>query len=287
MEETMKLVRSQTFAGFVMALGLVSGACTTTAASATTVQDIKARGTLIVGTEAAYEPYEFIQDGQIVGYGEDILQYMIQKLGVKLDQMNLPFQGLLPGVLARKFDFVATSVGITEARAKKVAFTVPIGEVRSVLVVRKDNAAIQKPQDIAGKLVGTQMGSLAQPAIQEFNKGLEAKGNKGYADLKLYQTYPDVSVALLNGTIDVGVLPSNVLAIEMRQKPDAYRIVGDVGERKLLAWVTNPKDEDIRAFVNDTIGEMRTNGKLAELQKKWFGETMDLPTQDYLPAGAL
>ncbi|MGY6273525.1 transporter substrate-binding domain-containing protein [Achromobacter denitrificans] len=283
----MKILGNKTYAGFAIALGLFSGAALGTAASAATIKDIQARGTLVVGTEAAYEPYEFVQDGEVVGYGKDILQYMTGKLGVKLDQLNLPFQGLLPGVLARKFDFVATSVGITEARAKKVAFTAPIGEVRSVLVVRKDNGAVRKPEDVAGKIVGTQMGSLAQPAIQEFNKELEAKGHKGYSDLKLFQNYPDVSVALVNGTIDVGVLPSNVLAIEMRQKPDAYRIVGDVGERKLLAWVTNPKDEDIRAFINQTLGEMRANGKLAELQKKWFGEPLDLPSENYLPAGAL
>ncbi len=283
----MKMLARKSLARLALAIGVVSGACIGAAATAATISDIQDRGSLIVGTEAAYEPYEFIQDGKIVGYGEDILQYMTKKLGVSLNQMNLPFQGLLPGVLARKFDFVATSVGITEARAKKVAFTVPIGEVRSLLVVRKDNATIQHPADIAGKIVGTQMGSLAQPAIQDFNKDLMAKGNAGYSDLKLYQTYPDVSVALANGTIDVGVLPSNVLAIEMRQKPDAYRIVGDVGERKLLAWVTHPQDKEIRAFINDTIAEMKANGKLAELQKKWFGETMDLPATGYLPEGAL
>ncbi len=277
----------KSFAGLALTIGVISGTCIGTSATAGTIADIQKRGTLIVGTEAAYEPYEFIQDGKIVGYGEDILQYMIKKLGVDLNQMNLPFQGLLPGVLAHKFDFVATSVGITQARARKVAFTVPIGEVRSVLVVRKDNADIKNVEDISGKIVGTQMGSLAQPAIQDFNKDLEAKGHDGYSDLKLYQTYPDVSVALTNGTIDVGVLPSNVLAIEMRQKPDAYRVVGDVGERKLLAWVTSPQDKEVRAFINDTIGEMAANGTLAELQKKWFGQTMDLPTTDYLPEGAL
>ncbi|MBV2179991.1 transporter substrate-binding domain-containing protein [Castellaniella sp. MT123] len=257
------------------------------AAAGGTIADIKARGQLTVGTEAAYEPYEFVQNDKIVGYGKDILDYMVKKLGVKLNQLNQPFQGLLPGVLARKFDFVATSVGITKARAAKVAFTEPVGEVRSVLVVKKDNGAIKNDSDIVGKIVGTQMGSLAQPAIEDYNKELKKEGKKGYADLKLFQSYPDVSVALLNGTIDVGVLPSNVLTLEMKQKPDAYRIVGEVGERRLLAWVTNPKDPEIRAFINDTLNEMRANGTLAKLQEKWFGQTMDLPTKDYLPAGAL
>lgn len=272
--------------GLTLALGLLSYSSAYAAAGGS-IADIKARGVLTVGTEAAYEPYEFIRNDKIVGYGEDILQYMVKKLGVKLNQLNQPFQGLLPGVLARKFDFVATSVGITPERAKKVAFTEPVGEVRSMLVVKKDNQAIKDASGITGQTVGTQMGSLAQPAIEGYNKELKKQGKNGYADLKLYQSYPDVSVALLNGTIQVAVLPSNVLVLEMKQKPDVYRVIGQVGERSLLAWVTNPKDKEIRSFINDTLNEMRANGTLAELQKKWFGETMDLPTKDYLPAGAL
>src|SRR3978361_143427 len=55
--------------------------------------DIRKRGKLTVGTEAAYEPFEFIENGKVVGYGHDILEYMAGKLGVPLDQVNLPFQG--------------------------------------------------------------------------------------------------------------------------------------------------------------------------------------------------
>lgn len=252
-----------------------------------TLADIKARGQLTVGTEAAYEPYEFVQNGAIVGYGHDILEYMANKLGVKLVQLNLPFQGLLPGLLSHKFDFVATSVGITDERAKRFAFTEPIGEVRSMFVVNASNTMLAKPEDAVGKTVGTQMGSLAQPALQEYDRQLKAKYGKGFGEIKLLQAYPDVSVALANGTLDVGVVPSNVLSVQMRREPGAFKTIGELGERKLLAWVANPQDPEIRAFINKTLDEMRANGKLAELQKKWFGEPLNLPSSGYLPKGAL
>ncbi|KAG0920669.1 hypothetical protein G6F32_015484 [Rhizopus arrhizus] len=63
--------------------------------------DIKKRGKLTVGTEAAYEPFEFVENGKVVCYGHDVLQLMAAKLGVQLEQMNLPFQGLLPGLMSR------------------------------------------------------------------------------------------------------------------------------------------------------------------------------------------
>src|SRR5699024_6864717 len=118
---------------------------------------------------------------------------------------------------------------------------------------------------------------------------LEEKGSAGYAKLRLYQSYSDVAAALSNGTIDAGVMPSNIKALYMKQKPDAYRIVGPVGGHKLLFWATNHQDKQILHFINSTLDEMRNNCTLEKLQKKWFGETLDLPTdtKEYLPSDAI
>ena len=283
---TFKLNRRGTFKALILtaALAYLPGVAL---AEGGTLADIKARGQLTVGTEAAYEPYEFIENGVVVGYGREILELMAAKLGVKLVQLNLPFQGLLPGLLAHKFDFVATSVGITEERAKRFAFTRPVGVVHSMFVINGTNKAISKPEDAVGKTVGTQMGSLAQPMVQEFERQMKAKSGKGFAELKLFQTYPDVSMALSNGTLDIGVIPSNVLSVQLRRQPDAFKAIGEVGDPRLLAWVTNPQDPEIRTFINQTLEELRVSGKLAELQKKWFGEALNLPASGYLPKGAL
>ncbi|VVE61086.1 amino acid ABC transporter substrate-binding protein [Pandoraea anapnoica] len=252
-----------------------------------TLADIKKRGKLTVGTEAAYEPFEYVENGQVVGYGHDVLEPMAAKLGVKLEQMNLPFQGLLPGLMSHKFDFVATSVGITPERAKRFAFSQPVGVVRSVLMVRVDETGIKSGMDIAGKTIGTQMGSSSQPVADEFEKELKEKTGKGYAGTRLFQAYPDVSNALANKTIDVALMPSNIAAVQMRKQPNAFRIAGTIGQPKLLAWVANPNDLEIRKFINDSLDEFRANGKLAALQKKWFGGPMDTPRENYLPQGAI
>ncbi len=248
--------------------------------------DIRRRGKLTVGTEAAYEPFEFVENGKVVGYGHDILEYMAGKLGVTLDQVNLPFQGLLPGLMTHKFDFVATSVGINPERAKRFAFSEPVGVVDTVLVVRSNDGSINKADDVAGRVVGTQMGSSSQPIAQAFDAQLKAKGT-GYADIKLFQAYPDVMVALSNKTLDVGIMPSNIVAVLMKREPGQFRVVGKIGEPKVLAWVANPQDLEIRAFINTSLTDLAKNGQLAQLQKKWFGYTMNLPTTGYLPEGAV
>ncbi|MDR5818660.1 MULTISPECIES: transporter substrate-binding domain-containing protein [unclassified Caballeronia] len=283
----MKTWSRRSFVKATLASGAALALPTIAHAEGGTLADIKKRGKLVVGTEAAYEPFEFVENGQIVGYGHDVLELMAAKLGVKLEQMNLPFQGLLPGLMSHKFDFVATSVGITPERAKRFAFSEPVGVVRSVLMVRADDKSINRDLDIGGKIIGTQMGSSSQPVATEFEKELKDKTGKGYADTKLFQAYPDVSNALANKTVDVALMPSNIAAVQMKRQPNAFRIAGTIGQPKLLAWVANPNDLEIRKFINDSLESFRNDGKLAALQTKWFGAAMDTPRSDYLPAGAI
>ncbi|MDR5763387.1 substrate-binding domain-containing protein [Caballeronia sp. LZ035] len=283
----MKNWSRRSFVKATLASGAALALPTIARAEGGTLADIKKRGKLVVGTEAAYEPFEFVENGQIVGYGHDVLELMAAKLGVKLEQMNLPFQGLLPGLMSHKFDFVATSVGITPERAKRFAFSEPVGVVRSVLMVRADDKSINRDLDIGGKIIGTQMGSSSQPVATEFEKELKDKTGKGYADTKLFQAYPDVSNALANKTIDVALMPSNIAAVQMKRQPNAFRIAGTIGQPKLLAWVANPNDLEIRKFINDSLETFRNDGKLAALQNKWFGAAMDTPRSGYLPAGSI
>ena len=173
-----------------------------TAVSAdTTFDKIKKTGQVTVGTEAAFPPFEFVQDGKIVGYGKDMLDIIIADLGVELNQLDLPWQGILPGVLAGKFDFVATSVTIKPDRAKQFAFTVPIGEGTTWIMKRKGDTSVMSVDDMAGKVVGTQLASGNEDASKAFEQDMKARGLDGFGELKLFTSYPEVTLALANGTL--------------------------------------------------------------------------------------
>lgn len=251
------------------------------------LDEIKSRGTIVVGTEAAFEPFEFVRDGQIVGYNKDILDHVVSELGVKLDQLNLPFQGLLPGLIAKKFDLMATSTGINAERAVKYAYTRPTGSFENVIVVRADEDRIKKPEDINGMVVATQLASSVQPIIEAYDKELKDKGGAGLGELKLFTSFPETHVALASGQVDAIVIATPSAAVLMKNVPDTYKIVGPIGEFSYLAWVVRPEDKDLRDFVNAKIGELKDSGKLRELQMKWFGFEMQTPAEGYLPEGAL
>ena len=257
------------------------------ARAADKVEAIRQAGVVTVGTEAAYEPFEFIEDGKITGYSKQILDAVVADLGVDLNQLDLPWQGILPGVLAKKFDFVATSVSINAERAQKYAYTRPIGSVQTIVLVRSDNDDIHSAADLAGKVVATQLASAEQPVVEAYNEELKSETGTGFADLKLFQAFPETYVAVGSGQVDAALIGSNGAAALMRKQPDKFKIVGEVGEPRYLAWVTHPDDTDLRDYLNDVIGELADSGKLTEWQQEWFGFTMDLPYEGYLPEGAL
>ncbi|MEE4188527.1 MAG: transporter substrate-binding domain-containing protein [Roseobacter sp.] len=259
----------------------------TTAIAETTLEKIKRTGAVTVGTEAAYPPFEFVEDGEIVGYGKDILDYIIADMGVELTQLDLPWQGILPGVLAGKFDFVATSVTVRPERVTKYAFTVPIAEGTTWTMIRKGNTEITDVDDLSGKVVGAQLSSASEAAALQFEEEMKARGLDGFKELKLYTTFPEATLALASGELDVMVQSLPNLAVIVKEQPDLFELVGNLDDKSYLGWVTRPEDTDLRDYLSSKILEMRDSGKLYELQDKWFGFRMEIPDEGYLPAGAI
>jgi polar amino acid transport system substrate-binding protein len=245
------------------------------------LSEIKKRGKLVVGTEAAFDPFDYIENGKIVGYDTDILNYIVKDLGVTLEQVDLPWQGVLPGLDAKRFDFVAASVTITPERTQKYLFTVPIADGSLAVLKRKDDTSIKTPDDLAGKVVGSQLGSAQMQGLQAFNETLKAKG-AGAKELKEYTAFPEAFQDLANKRIDA-VVHSLVNLSPIIKKQPAFEVVGKIGEQKWVSWALRKGDDSLNDYLSKIILEMKQNGKLAELQMKWFGFTMDLPDSGFLP----
>lgn len=255
-----------------------------------TLAHIKESGVATVGTEAAFPPFEFVEDGKIVGYGKDILDVVVAELGVELEQLDLPWQGILPGVLAGKFDFVATTVSINEERAKRYAYTLPIANGQPYLMKRAGDDSIASVEDMNGKVLGTQLASSAEPIARAFDEELKAAGGAGLGELKLYTAYTDTYVALANGEIDAVLQALPNLAVLVKDRPDVFELVAPVASGvnyTYMAWVTRPEDGELRDFISGVIREMRDDGRLYALQDKWFGFRMEIPDEGYLPPDAL
>jgi polar amino acid transport system substrate-binding protein len=257
-------------------------------AQADLLEEIKQRGTFVVGTEARFPPFEFVEGGEIVGYSSDMMEHIMEALpGVTLEQLDLPWQGILPGLAAKRFDYVITSVTVTKERYDAYHLSLPIADATMAVLKRKGDDSIRRAEDVAGKVVGSQAGSAQLQALEALAAELDAAGTP-VSEIRTYvdfgEAYADLGAGRLAAVVNS--LPNQLEAA--RQRPDVFEVVlPTFGPKKYFSWAGR-KDADsasLNAFMDEQIRELNESGVLADLQRKWFGDVMELPS-DRLPEPA-
>jgi polar amino acid transport system substrate-binding protein len=252
-------------------------------ARADAMADAKKRGTLIVGMEAAYVPYEFFKDGKIIGYDPDIIDAVAPKLGVKPQLVDTAWNGIIPALYAGKFDCIISAMTITKERAEKVLFSMPYADASNVMFLRADETRFKSGDDMSGKIVGVQLGSAAAGIVKTFEEKLKAKGLPGYKEVKQYEHYPEAYQDLLNKRLDVVVNSKSTLLVVMRDAPGKFKILPGVSDiTAYFGMAFRKEDGALRDFFNTQLAAMKKDGTLDKLQVKWFGSTM--PTPNEVPA---
>lgn len=266
---------------------LLGGLAAAAPARADLLHDIKNKKTIVIATEARYAPFEFLENGKIVGYSSDMLAIIMKDLpGVKPNRLDLPWQGILPGLNAKKFDYVVTAVTATKERAQRYHLSLPIADATLAILKRKGDGSIKKPEDIIGKPVGSQSGAAQLQGLQAYNEELKAKnGGRGTSNIKSYVDFDEAYADLAAGRISavVNSLP-NLLYIA-KTRPDIFAVVpGTIGPRKYFSWVgrKGADSASLDTFFDDEIAKLNKSGEMAKLQKKWFGFEMSVPA-DKLP----
>jgi polar amino acid transport system substrate-binding protein len=236
---------------------------------------VKAAGVLKVGTETEFAPFDFIDAGQHVGLNVDLFEEVGKELGVKIEWVTLPWDGVLPALEAGKFDMVAGPATITKARMEHYRFTPPIAEATVALLKRKGDASVTKPEDIAGKTVGE--GKATAQLAQT-----KAYGDKlpGGIKIKEYVGYNEAYADLAAGrVVAVGNSLPNI-AFVAKQKPDTFEVVLPTFGTKTYFGFIYRKDPEFKSLddaVDAALLKIKNDGRMATLQKKWFGTSFDTP----------
>jgi polar amino acid transport system substrate-binding protein len=244
------------------------------------LDDIKKKKEIVIATEAGYAPFEYVEGGKIVGYHADLLALVMKDLaaqGVKVTQLDLPFQGLLAGLQAKKFDLIATALFGTEERARRFCFTVPTAYGTTGLVARADRSEIGKPEDLDGKVIGAPQATKYLDQMKAYSEELKRKGGKGMKEIREYVGFTEIYADIDNGRIDAAPNGLPNLAWLMKQQPGKYKLVGQLGDRTYFAWAARKEDQDVCDYLSAQILKAKRDGTLRELQMKWFGLVMELP----------
>ena len=263
--------------GATLALGFVFGAQAQDALART-----KASGVLKIGTETAFAPFDFIDGGNHVGLNMDLMNEVAKEMGVKTEWTALPWEGVLPGLEAKKFDMVTGPVTITKARMERYRFTPPIAEATVALLKRKGDKTVMKPEDIAGKPVGGGKASAQLAQLKTFAESL------GKADVREYpgnnEAYADLAAGRI---VAVGNSLPNISYVA-QQRSDTFEVVKPAfGIKSYFGYVARKDDDSAKLMdaISAAMLKIKADGRLAKIQKKWFGDSFDTP--DSVPNPAL
>lgn len=235
----------------------------------------KAAGELKIGTETAFAPFDFIDAGAHVGLNVDLFEEVGKEMGLKVVWVALPWEGVLPGLEAGKFDMVAGPATITKERMARYRFLPPIAEATVALLKSAKDTTIAKPEDVAGKIVGGGKASSQLAQLKTFVDTLPGK-----ATIKEYVSNNDAYADLAAGRIvAVGNSLPNISYVA-KQRPDTFAVVLPTFGTKSYFGYLAPKDADHAALddaVQAALLKIKADGRLAALQKKWFGASFDTP----------
>ena len=224
-----------------------------------TLTEIRKRGVINVFVEAQYRPYEFRDQS-----GE---------LGVKVTFTDLDLTGVLGALLTRKADVVISGIVMTQERAKRFELSIPYSEAGAAVLVRVDETRMKGPDDLSGKVIGTQLGSSSQKAAEAFEAQLKAQGKPGYAELKTYERFPTAQQDLLAKRLDAVVQGRPPLKVLIKERPGQFKILSGLGPKAYYGAVIRKGDTALLEFVNGQIRKLKQDGTLKALQEKWLGES--------------
>ena len=235
------------------------------------VEKIKARGTLIVGTSADWPPFEYVDSqGNIVGIDIEIAKRIAQELGVKLEVRDMKFAALIEAVKNGQVDIVLADMTPTAERGKVVDFSIPyyFSKGNAVVTLKGKAASLQKVEDLYGKKIGVQLGTIQE---EWANSTLSGK-----AEIISYdRVYPEMVMALQRGDIDAMVLGDTIADAITKKMPD-LTVAFYAGGSRIGAAVALPQNAyDLKYIVNKVIEQLLESGEMQQIFNseilKWLG----------------
>jgi polar amino acid transport system substrate-binding protein len=217
-----------------------------------------------VGTSADFPPFEYIENGQFVGFDMDLMREIAKIAGFELKFVDMSFDSLIPALRAGQIDVAAAAMTITEERKKVVDFSMPYWTADQSIIVKADSDLTITV--LFGKYrIGVQTGTTGDLWCTE---NLVEKGLLPERNLKRYDTFILALGDLLNGNIDAIVLDSPVANRFAATKP--VKVVGIIVTGEQYGIAVRKGNKELLDKINQALKTLIETGKINEFIDKYF-----------------
>ncbi len=224
--------------------------------------------TVRIATEGAFPPFNYVEaSGELGGFEVDLARALCDEMKVKCTIAKQDWDGMIPALLARKFDAIVASMSITEERKQKVDFSQPYYQTPARFVARKGSGLVVSKEGLKGKTIGVQ---------RETVYDRYASDNYGEAaEIKRYASAEEARLDLLAGRIDADVDDAAVISESFLKKPDGkdFEFVGEpaVDEKWFgpgIGVALRKEDKDLKAMFDKAIDTLYANGTYQKIMAR-------------------
>lgn len=217
--------------------------------------------TIKIGTNANYPPFEYVdENSKIIGFDIELIDAISKKVGFDYEIVNMGFDGLIPALKSGKIDVIAAGMSATETRKKAVDFSDSYYVTENLFIKQKDDLKINSKDDLKGKTVGVQLGTVQEQAAREL---------KGIKVFSIEDVFAAI-MALKSGKIDAVLVDSSVGYGYLRKNDDIVEFYkeADGSEGFSFAFDKGKKTELVNKF-NSALKELKEDGTYDKLLDKY------------------
>lgn len=256
----------------LLVTGCSSNAGSSNASSSSASSDAQSAlpDTLVVGFDNSYPPYGFIgEDGEYTGFDLDLAQEVADRNDMQLEKMAIDWDA--KDALLNQGDINCIWNGFTmEGREDDYTFSDPYMLNEQVIVVKADSG-ITTAEDLAGKVVITQIDSAALDVLE----GDQADLAQTFGRLDTIADYNNAFMNLQSGTVDAVACDLSIAAYQMAANPDLYVQLSEPLSSEHYAVGFKKGDDALAKLVNDTLVEMYNDGTIKEICEKYAQYGLD------------
>jgi polar amino acid transport system substrate-binding protein len=241
----------------------------TTPAAEEKPYDLVTDGVLTVGSDIAYPPFEYTDEktGEYTGFDIDLMTEVAKRLGLEVKFVNTAWDGIIPGLQAKKYDVICSAMTITEERAKQVDFSNPYFEAKQVILTSAKDESINGVKDLAGKKVAVQQGTTGDfAAVKLTEKGIQL-------EIIRFEGTPEALMAIQKGDAAAAIIDNFVAYLAAKKDPETYRVVEDPEfEPEYYGIAVHKDNKGLLEAINKVLEEMKKDGTYDQIYNKWFGQ---------------
>ena len=265
---------STLFMSTLIGLSLLLAACgststnDTTKASVTAPTDLITSGTLTVGSDTTYPPQEFTDttNGQATGFDIDLITAMAQTMGLKADIKKANFDTIIDDLSAKRYDVAISALTINDERKKKADFVPYFNAGESLLVQKGNPQNLKTVNDLCGKAVGVQNGTVE---LDDLNAANQAACKNNPIQLTVLKDQTDVIQLLVNKRVVATYQDSPVTDYYISQNAGQFQIGGAVVNAAAEGIATRKGDTSMFTALQAAFNKVKADGTYDQLFSKW------------------